>query len=388
MRCLFTLLAITVTVIVLIIPAAQASLSGYSYVKDHSIGGSIDGALSDYPVKFVVHSGSGPDSGQDVFLGGDSRSWPYDIRLTDDGDNLLSYWIESYDDDKAIIWAKVAYIPASPASATVRLYYGKAGDSGASDGTATFSAFDDFSEGTFAGWAVDNNHGVNSISETARSGYLRLSTTNGHTDWWNDKYDAPVVKRYMPLTDGFEIVAELDTRPPNLATCQAGIGVMDANDYRNGLKLHRGYMIDVGQVARGELIGGATTGYVYTDKTSGIKLSLRKSGTWSGYIDTDSGPEAVFLGQSKIVPDMQLVLYECTANDNNPSTSVDFDYVFVRKYVPGEPVHGSWGQERSPNSISGISSLDIILEGGCCIAAFLILVLVLIVFGYFVLKKD
>jgi hypothetical protein len=108
----------------------------------------------DYQVKFVVHSGSGTDSGQDVFLNGLSQSWPNDIRFADGNYYLLSYWVESSDANSALVWVKVPSIPASPGSATVYLYYGKNYDVGASSGAAASPFFDDFSVVDRGKWDV------------------------------------------------------------------------------------------------------------------------------------------------------------------------------------------------------------------------------------------
>ncbi len=69
-------------------------MPGYNYVKSHTITGSSDGAQTNYQVKFVVHSGSGTDSGQDVYLNGHSLSWPNDVRFTNAANTTLNFWIE------------------------------------------------------------------------------------------------------------------------------------------------------------------------------------------------------------------------------------------------------------------------------------------------------
>ncbi len=118
--------------------------TGYTYYKAHNITGSSDGALSDYQMKFIVHSGSGNDSGQDVFLNGHSLSWPNDIRFTNSNGSLLNYWIESYDSNNATFWVKVDCINAGQNSTLVGLYYGKSNESTGSNGSGTFTFFDDF----------------------------------------------------------------------------------------------------------------------------------------------------------------------------------------------------------------------------------------------------
>lgn len=116
----------------------------YTYCKIHQISGSPDGSLTDYQVRFVIHRESGMDYGPNVYMNGKSKSWPNDFRLTDPSGNSYPYWIESYDQDTAVVWIKLDYIPSYPGTKDVNFYYGKPGDSGMSNGVATFLAFDDF----------------------------------------------------------------------------------------------------------------------------------------------------------------------------------------------------------------------------------------------------
>ena len=63
-----------------------------------------------------------------------------DIRFTeDDGATELDYWIdEKVDGDYAIFWVEVSTIPASPASVTIYVYYGKDDETTTSDMSNTF----------------------------------------------------------------------------------------------------------------------------------------------------------------------------------------------------------------------------------------------------------
>ena len=77
-----------------------------------------------------------------------------DIRFTDDdGSTLLDYWMESkVDSNYAIFWVEVADNLESSAQ-TIYVYYGKADATTTSNGTNTFSFFDDFS-GDLSKWTV------------------------------------------------------------------------------------------------------------------------------------------------------------------------------------------------------------------------------------------
>jgi hypothetical protein len=76
----------------------------------------------------------------------DMKSDFSDIRFTDsNGTTLLPYWRESYTAaSSAIFWVKVPSVPRG--TKTIYVYYGNPSVSTASDGTATFEFFDDFSK--------------------------------------------------------------------------------------------------------------------------------------------------------------------------------------------------------------------------------------------------
>jgi hypothetical protein len=99
-------------------------------------------ALSGYQVKITV------------IYDADMQSNFNDIRFTSgDGTTLVSYWRQSYTVGvSAVFWVKVSSIPSG--SSTVYMYYGNTGVGSASDGTATFDFFDDFSGG-LSKWTID-----------------------------------------------------------------------------------------------------------------------------------------------------------------------------------------------------------------------------------------
>jgi len=80
-----------------------------------------------------------------------------DIRFTDAGGNLLSYWIEKFDPvaEEAKIWVKVPSIPAN-SSVEIYMYYGNPSASSASDASATFIRIID---GVVASWHFDEESG-------------------------------------------------------------------------------------------------------------------------------------------------------------------------------------------------------------------------------------
>jgi len=93
--------------------------------------------LTDYQVLIELNS--------ENFDFGHAQTNGEDVRFTDVHNNLLDYWIESWDAvaEEAKIWVKVPSIPAN-STVEIRMYYGNAELADASDGNAVFELFDDF----------------------------------------------------------------------------------------------------------------------------------------------------------------------------------------------------------------------------------------------------
>ncbi|RLI98841.1 MAG: DUF2341 domain-containing protein, partial [Candidatus Aenigmatarchaeota archaeon] len=71
-----------------------------------------------------------------------------DIRFTNSTDDLLNFWIESWNSSsqEATIWVNVTL--ANNTNTTIYMYYGNPSASSISNGTATFEFFDDFEDYT------------------------------------------------------------------------------------------------------------------------------------------------------------------------------------------------------------------------------------------------
>lgn len=100
-----------------------------------------------------------------------------DIRFTEsDGETLLNYWIESFNDTEktARIWVKINSIAASTTT-RIYIYYNNQSASAASNGTNTFIFFENFESGSAPGWTLGADFTVvndgYSSSYSLRSGY-------------------------------------------------------------------------------------------------------------------------------------------------------------------------------------------------------------------------
>jgi len=124
-------------------------LSGYAYRKKITISGST-GAGTGYQVKLLLGESSGA-SGEDFDLENHCLNFPNDLRFTNnDGTTLLDHWLEdtSGTTPNRLITLWIEITDSLESDVDIYCYYGKAGDSSASNGTNTFEFFDDFDTGT------------------------------------------------------------------------------------------------------------------------------------------------------------------------------------------------------------------------------------------------
>jgi hypothetical protein len=113
-------------------------IGGWRYRKSVTISNSTS-ALTDYQVSVTLDTVA-------LISAGKMQSDCDDIRFTDtDGVTNLNYWLESgCNTTSTKIWVKVPSIPAS-STKTIYVYYGNPSATSASNGSATFIFFDDFS---------------------------------------------------------------------------------------------------------------------------------------------------------------------------------------------------------------------------------------------------
>ncbi|TXT57828.1 MAG: exported protein of unknown function [Candidatus Thorarchaeota archaeon] len=125
-------------------------LDGFPFRKSHIIAGS-SGAGANYQVQIEIHSGTGIDAKNLVYL--PSAYWTAGdpIRFTDDdGETLLDYWLETSEAESATYWVEIK--DNLDENVEIYLYYGNPSAGSLSNGTATFLFFDDFENGNLDRW--------------------------------------------------------------------------------------------------------------------------------------------------------------------------------------------------------------------------------------------
>lgn len=137
------------------------ALASWAYAAPVAIANE-GGELTDYPVKLSIDTAA-------LIAAGALQGGCEDLRFVDSGGEL-PYWIESGCDTAAtVVWVRLPVVPTR--TSELHVQYGNPTAATASDGSAAFPAFDDFTTGDLAAWttgavALQDGHDVG-VSTTA-----------------------------------------------------------------------------------------------------------------------------------------------------------------------------------------------------------------------------
>jgi prepilin-type N-terminal cleavage/methylation domain-containing protein len=304
--------------------ATETWLTGWTYRKSHSVGGSTLGTQTNYQMKLSVHRGTGIDSGQDVYIDAAKLDAGYkDLRFTgSDKSTLLDYWIEFADSSSATVWVEVPSIPASPAATTIYIYYGNASAGSASNGNNTFIFFDDF-----AGASLDGAKWLSSGTVVVSGSEVSITTNGGYIKTQTASYG-----------EGTRM----------LARASRGDDTNFNLGYDNASKYAIFYETGSGGYVR-QANGGAAS-YGGSNLPTGYKVweIARQTSNSVYYIQypvtsSINGTLIASLATNYPTDSENIRLYN--ANTNSPVPKLD--WIFVSKYLTPEPSHGAWGAEAS-----------------------------------------
>jgi hypothetical protein len=317
-----------------------------------------DSSLTDYQVKVNVTYDSDMKPNFD------------DIRFADaDGSTLLSHWRESYTaSTSAIFWVKVPSVPSG--AKTIYMYYGNPSATGASNGTATFDFFDDFS-GDLSKWTIDPENTDNTVYISAGAGNPSPSlrhdpdssqTKNGYFDTRlitkNYKILDGIIEYEVYLADTARIIHQLGWRVQSL-NFENGYCWRVQNDYGDGGHL---------QFSDG---GWDTFGDTFPDVNANVWHTVKEivSGSnYTGYVDGGSaysGTDSTKLTADYLVSHVHGV-------DLTGSSYVLVDNIRVRKYASTEPTTSAGSEQGMYVSTGTIASqvLDTGISGATWNALF------------------
>jgi hypothetical protein len=277
-----------------------------------------------------------------------------DIRFADaDGSTLLSHWRESYTaSTSAIFWVKVPSVPSG--AKTIYMYYGNPSATSASNGTATFDFFDDFS-GDLSKWTIDTENTDKVYISTGAgnpSPSLRHDPDSSQTK--NSYFDTRLITKNYKILDGI-IEYEVYLAGTARIIHQLGWRVQSLN-FENGYcwRVQTSYG-DGGHLRFTGRASWSTFGTVFNDVSANTWHTVKEivsGSTYTGYVDGGSaysGTDSTKLTADYLVSHVHGV-------DLTGSSYVLVDNIRVRKYASPEPTTSAGSEENMYLSSGTIAS--------------------------------
>jgi len=284
-----------------------------------------------YAHDILIAAGTKQLENYEVVLDGKCRTDFGDIRFTDsDGVTELSYWIEEkVDGDYATFWVKVPYIPASPNTATIYIYYGNPSATTTSDAESTFEFFDNFSTDTK--WTITDTNYV-WIDPTQKKMYYKSGVAAYAYALLPQTYDKfrLYVKGVRTLSDEYG---------------NARIELVDAqaswNTENNALAIQLGYKNDGDYILW--IVGGSITeGANYITEQLNVEYTrvLKYDGSVAT-LDVDGSSISESVGTIAGLDTLEVSVRDWSGQEGYISL------IYLTKYIDPEPTHGVWGSEET-----------------------------------------
>jgi len=325
-------------------------LTGWGLRKSHVINYAA-GTGTLYPVKIIVHKGTGTDLLGDVYLGTHVRDDFKDVRFTDnDGQTVLDCFMETFTSGSvATFWVEVAEDLTS-VNRTIYIYYDKAAETTIVSNAIATNIFQLREHKYYTGYnpnvtfSIQSSTRARSASDSAgfakawmffvvprlwlHGKYLRFnwqgaySGTLGSDPWRVRVHDGLYCRS---TAADFPTGTDLDL-------LIKGNGILQTPDYRSGAAFGP-VTIDVLMA----LSGGSQdfVGIFFRLRDPQGNCSYTEDVDWLE-INTGSGGSGNLLTVHFTDP----VTMEVTGGYG--------DYGLVRKYVSPEPAHSTWGTEQAP----------------------------------------
>jgi len=324
-------------------------LTGYAYRKSHVINAA-SGAGTLYQIPIIIHSGSGTDSGNDVYLNGHALNFPNDIRITkDDGTTLLDHFCEDLTADPAKFWLEESD-DLSSVNRTIYVYYGKSGDATASNGANTFLFFDHFTSfDTTTIWSAVHQEGSQTITDGTILDFQTDNYPNALTDYWR-------VVSQASHSPPFALMTRMKQKFDYARETMAGLVQTATSSYSPTCEcLHF-------RNVRYE--NWKSRSYVSAEVVTDLGVTAIDYHVLTvGYI---SGSHALFYidgvqkadHTTQVPTSNQIIQYYFKATSTSQAGFL-IDWVAKRKFVYPEPTHGSWGSEETSGwtgKISGVTN--------------------------------
>jgi hypothetical protein len=328
----------------------MAWLTGWGKRKSHVINNAT-GAGTLYPVKIIVHKGTGSDSGADVYLGTSVRDDFKDVRFTDnDGETVLDCFMESFTSGTvATFWVEVAD-DLSTAPATIYVYYDKAAETTIVSNAIAANILQLREHYYYTGYAgvvtfsIESSTRVRSASAYAGSMkgwmFLVVPRTWLHGKYlrfnWQGAYSGTLGSDpyRVRVNDGSYLRSSNTDFPTgtDLDVPLKGAGLLQTPDYRT--TTFGPVTVDVLMNLAAGNQDFVTIFFRLRDPQS--NCSYTEDVDWLE-VNTGSG------GSGNL-----LTVHFTTSSVVMELTGTTGDYGLARKYVSPEPAHSTWGPEQTP----------------------------------------
>ncbi|MBP1928332.1 C1A family cysteine protease/subtilisin family serine protease [Methanolinea mesophila] len=311
--------------------AAPPFPEGWTYRKLHALAGSSSGDQTDYQIRFIVHRIAGTDLGENVYLGPDVKPDFSDLRFTTLDNVPVPYWIQETGSDYAIVWARIPSIPST--GTQVYLYYGNPSASAVSSGESTFVFFDDFN---------DNHLDSAKWTGVASGGSSAMVEQNQRLEARSDGTNRP----YIRSIGTFSAPYALDFSAQKSEDIETAV-------HWDGTITGTADVITNGYYAPWYVSWNTPSTFRITRSAGGSRTDLSSV---AASLDTAWHSYSVRMlpqGISVFFDDVSLMSAETSwrtsgyiglsARERPSGTTASYDDVRVRKLVPDEPDHASWG---------------------------------------------
>ena len=297
----------------------MGDLAGWPYWKVISITGQA-GAGTDYQVELEIGDGAGGN----FHLEGHCTNFPQDIRITDDdGTTLLDHWVEDITADPIVVHVEVKDDLGS--NRDIRVYYGKSGETTASDIETTFLLGDDF-----PGSSIDTSKWDGNTADA--------SVTSSILSFGGSSSTAFMLSK---LQFGPNVALRTKYKFLNPTVFIDAYGFKSAGGSQAAVNYYAYTPTNIIYVYDTAYNDPATDNVLNVWKTGDIKLI---GGTSAAFFN--DGVEQLHSPLTSQVPtetDMEIAI-----KGRAVSTAIQMDWIVVRKYNSPEPAFNSAGAEQTP----------------------------------------
>ncbi|MFA7122353.1 MAG: DUF2341 domain-containing protein, partial [Bacilli bacterium] len=306
----------------------------------HTIAGSTDGALTNYPVEITVIRGAGSSSGSTVYIP-DCRADFADIRFTAaDGVTHIPYHLESVSGSTATFRVQIPSIPASPDTTTIYVYWhNTAATTTTSDPDAVYAVYDDFNDGVIGPqWSISKDpDGI--VQETG--GYLELKSPYGNTESRGVSVFSPKLTGAAHIEASVKILSPYDSSDSNrhsIFECSGDPGIY-SDYYHPTLQRHWG-----------GYSGAPAT--LDTFVKHDIYIIPGESTRWIAGSDWD-------VTSTEYTSSGARFMFKTGVHGLRTAYGhMQIDWARISKWTPNEPTHGAWGPVESVVTLQDTKTLD------------------------------